>query len=105
MRSSVLIAESKAQTAPPQGAGRASVWVAAAVCLLLGTAVHSQTEQISRYSVDAGGGSSRTGAYTLTGTFAQLDAGVASAAGYRLQGGFWSSRAATSDELFANGFE
>lgn len=78
---------------------------AIAALLLLGTAVPSQSQQITRFSIDAGGGRSSGGAYVVTGTFAQPDAALAVAPGYRLQGGFWSTANAPADALFANDFE
>jgi hypothetical protein len=41
-------------------------------------------------TMDSGGGQSSGGAYTLTGTIGQPDAGVSTARGYTLYGGFWN---------------
>jgi hypothetical protein len=42
------------------------------------------------WTVDSGGGSSQGGAYSLSGTTGQADAGLLSGGGYILEGGFWS---------------
>jgi hypothetical protein len=41
------------------------------------------------WTVDAGGGSSNSAQYTLSGTIGQNDAGILSGGEYRLAGGFW----------------
>jgi hypothetical protein len=88
----------------PRRAASNPVLVIAAL-LLLGSAVPSRSQQIARFSIDAGGGRSTGGAYVVTGTFAQPDAALAMAPGHRLQGGFWGSANAPADALFANDFE
>lgn len=47
--------------------------------------------EITRYTIDGGGGTSTSTspAYTLTGTMGQPDAGVLANAPYSLAGGFW----------------
>ncbi len=45
------------------------------------------------WTVDAGGGSSSGGNYTLNGTLAQPDAGTLTGGSYALEGGFWSGAA------------
>ena len=59
--------------------------------LLAGTALAAGDYQISWWTIDSGGGSSRSadGQYTLDGTIGQLDAGSAAGGEYALQGGFW----------------
>ncbi len=42
------------------------------------------------WTSDGGGGDSRGGRYTLSGTIGQPDAGTLSGSGYWLEGGFWS---------------
>jgi hypothetical protein len=42
------------------------------------------------WTVDGGGGTSQGGAYTLSGTIGQPDAGHPGGGRYSLQGGFWS---------------
>ncbi len=44
---------------------------------------------ISWYTIDSGGGTSRGGTYTLTGTIGQPDAAWSSGGQYELLGGFW----------------
>lgn len=54
----------------------------------------AQNYSIPWYSVDAGGGTSVGGPYSLSGTIGQHDAGAAaSGGGYALAGGFWSAGA------------
>jgi len=45
--------------------------------------------EISWYTIDGGGGTSRAGQYVVTGTIGQPDAGYSAAGGYELLGGFW----------------
>ena len=45
--------------------------------------------EISWYTIDGGGGTSRGGQYVVTGTIGQPDAGYSAAGGYELLGGFW----------------
>jgi hypothetical protein len=44
---------------------------------------------INWWTVDAGGGLSAGGLYTVNGTAGQLDAGMHSGGSYQLTGGFW----------------
>ena len=44
---------------------------------------------IDWHTIDGGGGTSTGGAYTLTGTIGQHDAGFSSAEQYEVLGGFW----------------
>ena len=53
---------------------------------------HSEVHSVHWSTVDGGGGSSSSGAYTLSGTLGQHDAGPAqgmSGGNYHLEGGFW----------------
>jgi len=50
----------------------------------------AQVYSIDWYSIDGGGGTSAGGAYTLTGTIGQPDAGKLSGGGFELTGGFMS---------------
>ncbi len=64
--------------------------------------------EVTRSSVDAGGGYSQAAEFTLTGTIAQPDGStqVASGGEFQMTGGFWAgSSTALTDELFSNGFE
>jgi len=45
--------------------------------------------ELSWYTLDTGGGTSRGGQYVLTGTIGQPDASYSAAGGYELLGGFW----------------
>jgi hypothetical protein len=64
--------------------------------LLALTAVAAASSQLASgfsipwWTVDGGGGVSQGGAYTLSGTTGQADAGNASGGTYSLSGGFWS---------------
>jgi hypothetical protein len=49
------------------------------------------TYTIDWYSIDNGGGASASGAYVLTGTIGQPDAGVQSGGQYEMVGGFWGA--------------
>lgn len=49
----------------------------------------AQSYAITWWTVDGGGGTSSGGAYTLSGTVGQPDAGVISGGDYILTGGFW----------------
>ena len=63
--------------------------------LLLGAALicaassHAQNYAID-WQIDAGGGTSTGGVYSVSGTIGQPDAGTMSSGGYSLNGGFWS---------------
>lgn len=60
-------------------------------CLAIG-----QSYSIDWYTIDGGGGASSGGAYSLTGTIGQPDAGVLTGGNYSLVGGFWGILAAVS---------
>ena len=61
------------------------------VCLvcLTSVAARAQNYSIDWYTVDGGGGTSTGGAYSLSGTVGQPDAGLMSGGAYSLAGGFW----------------
>ena len=60
------------------------------VFLLLGaTVAPAQNFSIDWWSVDGGGGVSTGGAYSLSGTIGQPDAGKMTGGSYTLEGGFW----------------
>lgn len=62
------------------------------------------TFEISNSTIDAGGTTSVGGAFELTGSVGQFDAGQALMAGqFELSGGFWVS--SNDDLIFENGFE
>lgn len=63
------------------------------LALMVSTA-QAQNFAIDWFTIDGGGGASSGGAYTLSGTIGQPDAGVMSGGNFTLQGGFWSVVAA-----------
>jgi hypothetical protein len=65
-------------------------------CLALTIVVvvsHAQAQpfELSWNTIDGGGGASSGGAYTLSGTIGQPDAGTMSGGNYSLAGGFWGA--------------
>lgn len=72
------------------------------VFLALAAGTNVSAQQITRYTIDGGGGSSQAGSFVLRGSVGQPDAGRVSAPGYVLRGGFW---AAGGDRIFATAFE
>ena len=63
-----------------------------AIYLLIALPTLGQTGgdyELSRTTIDGGGGTSIGGPYTLTGTIGQPDAGWSSGGNYELLGGFW----------------
>src|SRR5207237_7455972 len=48
-----------------------------------------QSYSIDWFTIDGGGGTSSGGAYTLSGTIGQPDAGQLSGGNFTLDGGFW----------------
>lgn len=60
--------------------------------------------EITKSSVDNGGGVSAGGEFSLTGTIGQPDANrqISSGGGFSLAGGFWAK---AHDVIFRNGFE
>ena len=61
------------------------------ILLVVFTAVTAaaQNYAINWYTIDAGGGESRGGEYTVQATVGQPDASTMSGSGYSLAGGFW----------------
>ena len=59
--------------------------------------------RVDRVVVAGGGGTTGAAPYELLGTFGQSATTTLSAAGYRLDGGFWA--AGLADPLFVDGFE
>ncbi|HQZ16351.1 MAG TPA: hypothetical protein PLD86_05675, partial [Vicinamibacteria bacterium] len=73
------------------------VLLGVALCLLAAAPALSQPYAISWYTVDGGGVSGATGgAFTLSGTIGQPDAGALSGGTYALTGGFWAHPAAVA---------
>jgi hypothetical protein len=59
-------------------------------CLALCPAARAQSFTINWYTIDAGGGTSVGGAYTLTATIGQFDAGAPMSGGpFLLEAGYW----------------
>lgn len=59
------------------------------VVFALAVGVATAQLEITRSTVDGGGGRSTGGGFELTGTIGQSDAGVLTAGGFELTGGFW----------------
>jgi hypothetical protein len=58
--------------------------------LLSGVALAAAGDNISWWTIDAGGGTSGNASYSLTGTIGQPDPGpVLMGGNYHLEGGFW----------------
>ena len=69
-----------------------ATWLRAFSCLLaivMAGPILADSYELSRTTIDGGGVQVSGGAYTLNGTIAQPDAGIASAGSYGLTGGFW----------------
>src|SRR5262245_38029413 len=66
-----------------------------ALALLLPAGARGQNYAIDWFTIDGGGGTSSAGAYTLSGTIGQPDAGHLSAGNFTLDGGFWGILAVT----------
>jgi hypothetical protein len=65
--------------------------VLALLILACSFSVLAQSYSINWYKISGGGGTSTNGAYSLTGTIGQPDAGAAMSGGnYSVTGGFWS---------------
>lgn len=63
----------------------------------LGGASAAQAQlSISRFTVDGGGGASSGGAFSVSGSAGQPDAGVHTGGGFTLSGGFWFGGGAVS---------
>lgn len=67
-----------------------AVRVGSFAALLLATWVaRGQTYSIDWYAVEAGGGTSSSAHYTLSGSIGQPEGGAATSANYAFEGGFW----------------
>jgi hypothetical protein len=72
---------------------RAVLWVPIVAALLMVSIVVAQSGggyDLSRSTIDGGGGSSSGGGYSLAGTIGQTHAGTLIGGSYTLNGGFWS---------------
>lgn len=63
--------------------------LAALSLTVMATSIQAQNYSIDWFTIDGGGGTSSGGAYSLSGTIGQPDAGVMSGGIYTLTGGFW----------------
>ena len=61
---------------------------------LCASAVQAQNYSIDWSTIDAGGGTSTGGVYSVSGTIGQADAGHMSGGAYTIDGGFWGIIAA-----------
>ena len=74
-------------------------WLLFIALLILAVAVSSVwaaptgSYEITWYTIDGGGGTIGSGAYTLDGTVGQPDAGMLTGGGYTLEGGYWGGAA------------
>ena len=59
------------------------------VLVISGVALSADSYELSWTTIDGGGGRSRGGPYTLTGTIGQPDAAYSAGGRYELLGGFW----------------
>jgi hypothetical protein len=57
--------------------------------MLSAVLLQAQPYTIDWYTIDGGGGTSTGGAYSLSGTIGQPDAGMSSGGSYAVTGGFW----------------
>jgi hypothetical protein len=58
--------------------------------LLLSTRIPAEDYALDWFTTSSGGGPSTGGAYTLTGTIGQPEAGLLRGGAFTLEGGFWS---------------
>ena len=87
-------------------ASRAVVVLAVAASLAAEAQSSGGTYRIDRVVIAGGGSPMSGGPYQVSGTFGQPATATLAAAGYRMFDGFWSSESlATSDRIFANGFD
>ena len=83
------------------------------IAVLLGSGAFAQSSggdfEITRHTIDNGGGRSTGGDFELNGTIGQPDASVQTASGgnFQLTGGFWANGVVTppGELLFSDGFE
>jgi hypothetical protein len=68
-----------------------SIWLFAWAFLAIGSPMvtRAQNYDLSWFTIDGGGGVSSGGAYSLSGTIGQPDAGHLSGNGFSIDGGFW----------------
>ena len=62
--------------------------------------------ELTKHTIDGGGGLSTGGEYALHGTIGQADAEYLDAPGYELQGGFWGGCPPQADDgIFTSDFD
>jgi hypothetical protein len=64
------------------------------VALLIAVASRAQPFAIDWFTIDGGGGGSSGGAFSLSGTIGQPDAGTLTGGAFSLEGGFWAGATA-----------
>jgi hypothetical protein len=69
---------------------RGKLIAASLLVMASGPAAMAQPFTIDWYTIDGGGGTSTGGAFSLSGTIGQPDAGVMSGGTFTLTGGFWA---------------
>jgi len=70
------------------------------VALQTGHAQGAPTYTLDWWTVDAGGGVSQKGTYSLSGTVGQPDPGSLGNDGYSLVGGFWATLHSALEKIF-----
>jgi hypothetical protein len=65
-----------------------------ALTLLMAVALRAQPFSIDWFTIDGGGGTSTGGAFSLSGTIGQPDAGAMGGGSFSLEGGFWAGATA-----------
>lgn len=86
-------------------------WVIAACAFALAAPGMAMGAEITRWSIDAGGGSSSSARFAVKGTLGQADAdplqpSVGSNGRFAVTGGFWASVSGIQTPvIFRNGFE
>ena len=86
--------ECQARPQTARGLAPSKTWWSFCFCFLLSAFGPWGQYSIDWYTIDAGGGTSTGGAYTVNGTIGQPDAGKMSGGSFTLDGGFWGVIAA-----------
>src|SRR5262245_53076464 len=66
------------------------IFIVLATVASMPRSIQAQSYNLSWFTIDGGGGASTGGAYAISGTIGQPDAGKATGGNYTLEGGFWS---------------
>lgn len=89
--------EDRVQSSLDLAAAAATVVRAALAALLFAAATaHAQTYTLDFFSIEGGGGTSTSGAYTVSSTVGQSDAAVRDGLPFSVSTGFWSVSAAVN---------